>query len=199
MENISNIETYLKIIIGIIGAIATFGKLRENFDSLKRKQELKVDLEIFEKLKNNNEFSTQDLEEKIKLKLKSAFLDRTYNLNNFFVGIAVFIGFGFWSIDLLRNYEYFNGWVILTLFLSMIGLTMILGNSEDKDEGEIFLKVAFYGKKSFQFGVILSLVCGILTGVLIWKLDGFSFWQFLTGLLFIVSITTILRSIKRLK
>ncbi len=47
MEQLNNIETYVKVIVGIIGAIAAFGKLRESFASIKRKQELKLELEIF--------------------------------------------------------------------------------------------------------------------------------------------------------
>lgn len=58
MENINDIETYLTIIGGIIGGFVAFGKLRESFASIKRKQELKLELEILEKLKTNKDFNT---------------------------------------------------------------------------------------------------------------------------------------------
>ena len=48
-----NIQDYLKVIIGIIGALAAIVKIRENFTAIKRKQELKLDLEILEKIKLN--------------------------------------------------------------------------------------------------------------------------------------------------
>lgn len=199
MEFIENIETYLKIIVGIIGAIVTFGKLRESFASIKRKQEPKLDLEILEKLKSNEQFDSSEIEEKIRIKLKTAFENRTENLTNFFIGIAVFVGFGFWTADIFKNYEEFNGWIILTLFCSLIGFTMIFGNGEKKkDKGE-FYQIGFYDKENFKFSVIIILFTGILTPILIWKLEGFSFWQFLSGLFFIIGIGSLIRNIKRIK
>ena len=65
MEDLNNIETYVKVFVGIIGAIAAFGKLRESFASIKRKQELKLDLEILEKLKSNDQFECSEIEKKI--------------------------------------------------------------------------------------------------------------------------------------
>tara|TARA_R110002050_G_scaffold262599_2_gene402850 strand:- start:548 stop:844 length:297 start_codon:yes stop_codon:yes gene_type:complete len=93
----NNIENYLKIIVSVIGAIAAFGKIRESFASIKRKQELKLDLEILEKLKSDNEFDSSEIKEKINSKLKSSFENRTENFTNFFVGIAVFCWF--WILE----------------------------------------------------------------------------------------------------
>jgi hypothetical protein len=111
LGDLNNIETYLKVFVGIIGVFATFGKLRESFASIKRKQELKLDLEILEKLKANDKFDSSKIEEKITLKLNKAFNDQTGNLTNFFVGIAVFVGFGFWTVDIFQNSDEFNGWI----------------------------------------------------------------------------------------
>lgn len=199
MEFIENIETYLKIIVGIIGAIVTFGKLRESFASIKRKQELKLDLEILEKLKSNEQFDSSEIEEKIKIKLKTAFENRTENLTNFFIGIAVFVGFGFWTVDIFKNNEEFNGWIILTLFCSLIGFTMIFENSEKTKDKGVFYQIGFYDKDNFKFGVILSLFTGVLIPILIWKLKEFSFWQFLSGLFFIIGIGSLIRNIKKIK
>ncbi len=199
MENLNHIETYLKIIVGIIGAVVTFGKLRESFASVKRKQELKLDLEILEKLKSNNEFDTSEIEEKINLKLKRAFDNGTENVSNFFIGIAIFVGFGFWSIDIFQTYTEFNGWIILTLFCSLIGLSMILGNEDKKEDKGVFYQIGFYDKTNFQFGIVITLLTGILTPILIWKLNGFSFWQFLSGLFFVIGIGSLIKNIKRIK
>ena len=199
MSDLNNLETYLKVFVGIIGIIATFGKLRESFASIKRKQELKLDLEILEKLKSNENFKSPEIEEKIKYKLKKAYEDRTENLTNFVVGIAMLIGFGFWTVDIFQNSEKFNGWIILTLFCCLTGLTLIFSNDSKKDEKGIFYQIGFYDKGSFVFGIIIILLTGILTPILIWKIEGFSFWQFLSGLFFIIGIFGITKKIKRIK
>ncbi|MFC5046092.1 hypothetical protein ACFSTE_05000 [Aquimarina hainanensis] len=109
MDSITQIEVYLKIIIGIIGVAAAFGKLREFFASTKKKQELKLDLEILKKLKSADKFETDEIEEKIKRNLNNSFDNNSTNFTNFFTGITVFIGFGFWTIDLINNSDEFNG------------------------------------------------------------------------------------------
>lgn len=199
MGDLNNIETYIKVFVGIIGAIATLGKLRESFASIKRKQELKLELEILDKLKSNEKFEISKIEEKINFKLKKAFEDRTENLTNFFVGIAVFVGFGFWTVDIFKSSEGFNGWIILTLFCCLIGLTLIAKSDNKKEKKGIFYQIAFYDKEGFRFGIIFTLLMGILTGILIWKIKGFSFWQFLTGLFFVIGISSLIKNIKRIK
>ena len=199
MEQLNNIETYVKVIVGIIGAIAAFGKLRENFASIKRKQELKLELEILEKLKSNEEFETSEIQEKIKLKLNKAFENRTENLTNFFVGIAVFVGFGFWSVDIFKSSNEFNGWIILTLLCCFVGLSLIFGSDDKKGKKGVFYQIGFYDKENFRIGIIITLLMGVLTGILIWKINRFSFWQFLTGLFFIIGIGSLIKNIKRIK
>lgn len=199
MENLDNFEIYLKVFVAFIGAIAAFVKLKEGFASIKQKKELKLDLEILEKLKLNDNIQTSEIEEKIKLKLDKAFENRTENLTNFFTGIAVFIGFGFWSVDILQNSNEFNGWFTLTLLCSLIGLALIVGNNDKKEKEEIFYQLEFYDKSNFQTALIIIFLTGVLTPILIWKIDGFSFWQFLSGLFFFIGIASLMRSIKRIK
>lgn len=199
MEDLNNIKIYLKVIVAVIGAIVTFGELRESFASLKRKQELKLDLEILEKLKSNNTFESSQIEEKIKSKLTKAFENRSDNLTNFFVGIAVFVGFGFWTVDIFQNSQEFNGWIILTLFCSLIGLNLILGNEGKKEGKGLFYQIGFYDKQNFQFAIIFTLIAGIITPILILKLNGFSFWQFLSGLFFFIGIGSLIKNTKTIK
>lgn len=198
LENLNNLEIYVKVFVGIIGIIAAFGKLRESFASIKRKQELKLDLEILQNLKSNNNFETSEIEEKIKYKIKKAFEDRTENFTNFFVGIAVFVGFGFWTVDIFRSSDEFNGWIILTLLCCLIGLTLIFNSDNKKEEKGIFYQIGFYDKENFRIGIIITLLTGILTAILIWKIDGFSFWQFLSGLLCLIGMGSIKNNIKRI-
>lgn len=199
MGDLNNIETYAKVFVGIIGVIAAFGKLRESFASIKRKQELKLDLEILEKLKSNDKFESSKIEEKINYKLKKTFEDRTENLTNFFVGIAVFVGFGFWTVDIFRSSDGFNGWIILTLLCCLTGLTLIFSSDNKKEEKAPFYQIGFFDKENFRIGIVITLLTGILTAILIWKLDGFSFWQFLSGLFFIIGIGSLIKNIKRIK
>ena len=199
MEYINNIEIYIKIFVGFIGAIAAFGKLREIFASNKRKQELKLDLEILEKLKNMDNFETVEIEEKIKNNLKNSFEKNSDNLTNFFTGIAVFIEFGFWTVDIINNSDRFNGWIILTLFCSLIGLTLIFDNKNKETSENIFYQIGFYNKENFKFSLILILFTGILTPLLVWKMNEFSFWQFLAGLFFFIGVFSLIKNIKHVK
>ena len=198
MIDSNDIQDYLKVIIGIIGALAAIIKLRESFDAIKRKQELKLDLEILEKLKLNNNFNSSKIEEKISSKLNKAFEEKSESLTNFFTGIGVFIGFGFCTDDIFKNSVSFNPWIILTLLCSLTGLTLIFDNGNKKEEKELFYKIGLYDKANFKFAIILTILTGILTIFLIWKLEKFSFWQFLSGLFFFIGIATIFKNIKRL-
>jgi len=196
LENLHNIEIYIKVFVGIIGIIAAFGKLRDYFAEFKRKQELKLDLEILESIKKNNFFDSLEIEEKIKLKLNKTFENRNENLTNFLTGIGVFVGFGFWTIDIIQNSKEFNAWIILTLLCSLTGLTLIFNNDSKKEEKGVFYQIEFYDKENFRFGIIITLFSGILTGILIWKIDSFSFWQFLSGLFFIIGIFSLIKNTK---
>lgn len=201
MENLNNIETYAKLIIGLTGAIATLSKIKENFASLKRKQELKLELEILEKIKDKKEFETIEIEKKINEKLRKTFEDNSENLTNFFIGIVVFVGFAFWSVDIIKNSVNFDGWVILTSLFSLIGLLMVLGGdkSDNKLEKGLFYQIGFYDKTNFVTGFIVTLLTGILTPLLILKSNEFSFWQFVSGLFFIIGIASLIKNTKQIK
>lgn len=200
MEIINNLENYAKITIGVIGGVVAFGKLRESFASVRRKQELKLDLEIYEKLKAQDSFQVDDdIEKKIKANLKKAFEKDSNNFTNFFTGIAVFFGFGLWSIDILKKSENFNGWIILTLMLSFMGLALILGDDDKKEESKLFFQIGFYDKENFRIGIVMTLLAVVLTPILIWKLDSFSIWHFLSGLCFFIGLVPLIKNTKRIK
>ena len=199
MEEYYNIEVIGKVIVGITGGLAAFGKLRETFASIRRKQELKLDLEILEKIRSNEKFDSVPIEEKINKKLANAFEDTADTWTNFLVGITVFVGFGFWTVDLFNKSESFNGWLILTLFCSLLGLSMLFSKTDNKKSKEVFYQIGFFDKANFQTTVIITLITGILTPMLIWKINGFSFWQFLSGLLFVIGIASLFKNIRRVK
>ena len=115
--NTIDLELYPKILITLSGLIALFIKLRDGLSTLRRKQELKVDLEIYE-LAKKNELDNSEL--KITLEERVAHIadNKNNGLTNFFTGIAVFVGFGLWSIDIYQENVGFNGWIILTIAFS---------------------------------------------------------------------------------
>jgi hypothetical protein len=198
MDDITNIETYAKILVGLTGAIAAFIKIRDSFSVIRKKQELKLDLEILEKLKQNENLFNDSIEEKIKNKIDKSFEDNSDNITNFLVGIVVFVGFGFWTIDLFKNYENFNGWSILTLFCSLLGLVMLFDTSSPSSKKIAFFKIGFFDKDNFKYGLLITLFAGILTLILIIKIQEFSFWIFLTALFFIIGLFSLIKNIKRI-
>lgn len=199
MDNFNNIEIYLKVAVGIIGAVAALGKLRETFASLKRKQEIKLDLEILEMINDNDEIESSRIKNIIILKLDKAFENHSDKLTDFFAGIVVFVGFGYWSVDLFQNSEKFNPWIILTLICCVTGLSLIFGSDYKKGNNKLFYKIGFYDYENFRIGLIITFVCGILTGILILKIDGFSFWQFLTGIFTFAGILSVFKNIKKIE
>ena len=108
MESLENLEVYGKYIIGIIGVVVTFNKLRESFATIKHKQELKLDLEIYEKIKNNPEFDSKEFESRLNKKLQANISGSGVNLFNFFYGLILFGGFGYWTISLFLQDSNFS-------------------------------------------------------------------------------------------
>ena len=198
MEDITNIETYLKILIGLAGAIAAFVKIRDSFSVIKKKQELKLDLEILEKLKQNENLYNDSIEEKIKIKIDKSFEDNSDNITNFLVGLVVFVGFGFWTIDIFNNHDNFNGWSILTLFCSLLGFVMLFDRTSASSKKIAFLTIGFFDKDNFKYGLLITLFTGILTPILIIKVHRFSFWIFLSALFFIIGLFSLIKNIKRI-
>ncbi|UII20730.1 hypothetical protein [Fulvivirga ligni] len=193
-----DLETLPKIIIAMSGVIAAFLKIRENLSIHRKKQELKTDLEIYE-LSIKNEIETSELKRNIEQRVGKLADNKNDSLTNFITGTAVFVGFGLWSIDIYQNDSEFNGWMILTLFCSLAGLSMMLGRTKYKEPKETFLQIHFKDKKNFQFGLIITLLCSVLTPILILKADGFNFWQFLSGLFFFIGLISLIKNIKIIK
>lgn len=193
--NSFNLETLPKIIIALSGFLAVFIKIRQELSVLRRKQELKTDLEIYE-ISRNNDIETSELKNYLERKVSQLSDSKNEGFTSFITGIAVFVGFGMWSIDIYQNNSNFNGWIILTIFCSLAGLSLMLGRTEQKEPKQTFLQIHFIDKTNFQLGIIITLLCGILTPILIIKSEEFTFWQFLTGLFFLIGFFSLIRNIK---
>lgn len=198
MNILNNIDVYPKILVALTGVLAAFIKIRESFSIIKRKQELKLDLEIYEHLKRNPEIEIDDVKNVLQQRVSRAFQDNDDRLTNFFVGLVVFVGFGLWSIDIYQSSDRFNGWIILTAFCSLSGFSMLFGSTKSSKTKEVFYKIGFFDKTNFQFGFVITALTAILTPIMFLKMGGFSFWQFPSGLFFIIGLLSITRNIRRI-
>lgn len=199
MEIFNSIDIYPKIIVALTGLIAAFIKIKDAYSSTRHKENIKLDLEIYELINKNGDFDKTELKEKIEKNISKSLTNEENSLTNFFVGLVVFVGFGLWTIDIFQSYDSFNGWIILTAFCSLAGLSMLFDKNDNKKSKDVFFQIGFYDKTNFQFAFVITGVTTILTPVLILKMDGFSFWQFLTGLFFIIGLLSMIKNIKRIK
>lgn len=199
MDFLDNIDLYPKIIIALTGLLAAFIKIKESYSSTKRKENIKLDLEIYELINKTGDFSKTDLKNSIESRIKKSLDSDGSGLTNFFVGLVVFVGFGLWSIDIFQNYNEFNGWIILTSFCSLTGLSMLFGKNENSKSKDVFFKIGIYDKSNFQFSFIITAFTGIITPVLYIKITSFSYWIFLTGLFFIIGLINLFKNVRRIR
>jgi hypothetical protein len=61
MEILEGIEIYPKIIVALTGLFAVIMKIRESFSAIRQKQEIKIDLEIYELIQKSHEFNNNEL------------------------------------------------------------------------------------------------------------------------------------------
>jgi hypothetical protein len=81
----------------------------------------------------------------------------------------------------------------------MLGLTMLFGVSEKKKSNDVFFQIGFFDKSNFQFGFVVATVSAIITIYLIFQVDGFSYWQFLSMLFLILGLSSIIKNVRRIK
>jgi magnesium-transporting ATPase (P-type) len=196
------IEIIQKIILIATGFFVVILKIKSYFSLKTMKQDLKQDIEIFEVLNKQNKISTQNIETKIKddiAKIYDPNQKRESGIFGFLMGIAFFIGFGWWSFDIYNINEGFNGWIILTMLISFFGLSTILMDTSYTIKNEPFFKIGFYEKTNLRAGLILVLVSGILLYILLTKLNKFSVWEILTGILFLYGLMMIIKCIRKIK
>lgn len=199
MEIFDSIDIYPKIIVALTGLIAAFMKIKDAYSSTRHKENIKLDLEIYELLNKNGGFDKEELKETIEKNISNSLTGEENGLTDFLIGLVVFVGFGLWTIDIFQSYDTFNGWIILTAFCSLTGLSMLFGKTDKTKSKEVFFQIGFYDKSNFQFGFIITGLTAILTPILILKIEGFSFWQFLSGLFFIIGLMSMIKNIKRIK
>jgi hypothetical protein len=200
--NSENIELIQQIVILMAGVIALILKVRASISLKNRKLDLKHDIEILDLLKKQGNIDINHIEDKVKSDLVYLYDKSSINengLTTFFIGVTIFVGFGLWSLNIYNNNLGFSGWIILTMVMSGVGLSMILMESPKVRKTQPFLVFGFFDRPNMVIGFNIMLISGIILFMLIMKLKSFSFWEFLSGLFFILGIFTVIRNIKIIK
>lgn len=200
--NDDNIELIQKLVLITSGFFVLVFKVKSYFSLIKQKQDLKQDIEILDLLKRQNNTNTQNIEKKIETDLNKIYDPNQKHDNGFFgfvTGTTFFIGFGWWSFSIYNNNQGFNGWIILTMFFSLFGLSTILIDTSFTKKNEPFLKIGFFEKGNLRAGIILFLVSGFTFMIMFIKLNSFSIWEILLGMIFLYGTMMIIKNIRRIK
>jgi len=196
-----NLELIQKITLIVTGVIALLFKVKNYFSVKNQKQDLKLDIEILDSLKKLNNPKIGTLEEKIINDLEKIYDKKIIHSSGFtglIIGLTFFIGFGWWSINIYNNHSEFNPWIILTMFFSGSGISMILMDTSRTIKNEPFFKIGFYEKSNMRFGLIISIISGLTLFILIIKLESFSLWEFLSGFIFLYGLFMIGKNIRKI-
>jgi len=195
-----DIETSLKLLSGVTALLALLQKIWTSFSNVKKKQALKIDLEILELSKKNELLNSDLLIENLNEKISRMYVDTSTkidNFRNFLIGIVLFVGFSWWSIDLYSKRLDFNPWIILTGFMAVIGFALMFdaGNKKDENVENSFFTFEIKRKNNFIIGLSLFTIFGLISWLIISR-NGFSFWLILTGIFSLLGIGTIISEIR---
>ncbi|MCE5345384.1 MAG: hypothetical protein LLG13_03715 [Bacteroidales bacterium] len=198
----NNLELIQKLLLITTGFIALLFKIKSYFSIKTQKHDLKLDIEILDLLKKQNNPNTENIEKKVKKDIEKIYdqnLIHSSEFTGFIIGLTFFIGFGWWSISIFNNSQGFNAWIILTMFLSASGISMILMDSSRTIKNQPFFILGFYEKSNMRFGLLLSLLGGFMLLILILRLRSFSFCEFLSGFIFLYGLFLIIKNIRKVK
>jgi hypothetical protein len=195
-----DIETSLKLLSGVTALLALLQRIWTSFSNIKKKQALKIDLEILELSKKNELRNSDLLIENLNDKISRMYVDTSTkidNFRNFLIGIVLFVGFSWWSIDLYSKKLDFNPWIILTGFMAVIGFAMMFdaGNKKNENIENPFFVFEVKRKNDFIIGLSLFIIFGLISWLIILR-NGFSFWLILTGIFALLGIGVIISEIR---
>ena len=118
IESILDIEIIeiLKSAVAIITVTAVFFNFKDKFSNFQSKSQLNTDFGILEKAKKIPNINTELIQNHIESEIEKLYPDDPpKKLFNLFYGGTLFIGFGWWTIDIIQNSDSFNGWCILII------------------------------------------------------------------------------------
>lgn len=195
-----DIETSLKLLSGVTALLAFFQRIWTSFSNIKKKQALKIDLEILELSKKNELINSNLLIENLNDRIPRMYVDTSTkidNFRNFLIGVVLFVGFSWWSIDLFSEKIDFNPWIILTGFMSVVGLALMfdVGKKNKTDIENPFFIFEIRGKNNFIIGLAFFIFFTLLSWLTIVR-NGFSFWLVLTGVFALLGIGILISEIR---
>ena len=194
-----NFELVVKWFIAITGLISVIIKFSESVSISRRKNNLKTDLELLDKIENKK----LDPEETSKIQLKRKKILNEYleleetSLKWFdiFYALILFVGFGYWTIYIYEINSDFNPWTILTGFISFVGLALLLDNNwKPRSSKKVLFKIIIF--REIRIAVIvlgLALIIGLF---LFQKIDGYTNWYILIGIMIPIGSKLLFDSIK---
>lgn len=198
--NQTNIETGLKLLSGLTVLLAFLQRIWNSFSNIKKKQALKIDLEILELSKKNELINSELLIKNLNDRIPKMYIDTSTkidNFRNFLIGVVLFVGFSWWSINLYSEKSYFNPWIILTGFMSVIGFALMFdaGNKKNENIENPFFVFEIKRKNDFIIGLSLFTIFGLISWLIIIR-NGFSFWLILTGVFALLGIGILIAEIR---
>jgi len=195
-----DIETSLKLLSGVTALLAFLQRIWTSFSNVKKKQALKIDLEILELSKKNELINSDLLIKNLNDRIPRMYVDTSTkidNFRNFLIGMVLFVGFSWWSIDLYSEKLDFNPWIILTGFMSVVGLALMfdVGKKNETDIENPFFVFEIRGKNNFIIGLAFFIFFGLISWLTIVR-NGFSFWLILTGVCALLGIGILISEIR---
>lgn len=182
--------------------LIAFKNLQRYFSNHRKRVLLKTDLELL-KLFTDNNLDSNLIRSRIKRVEKDVYADkRNYwfaSIIEVLVGLFLFVGFGLWSLKIYTSNNGFSPWLILTTFISVLGLSMLFQENENDKAKEKNRKAVFsleiYSWRKLVTAVSIIVLFVTLT-VVIFILYGLSFWHILTILLVIAGFSQLADEIK---
>ncbi len=95
MDFLDDIDIYPKLIVASTGLLAAFIKIRDSYSSIRLKQAIKLDLEIYELIRNIEDFENVELKESIEKNITKSLNSRENGLTNFLVGLVILLYLGY--------------------------------------------------------------------------------------------------------
>lgn len=189
----SDLNTIPRGLLLITGFIPLILKLRIHFSRSREKQSVKQDLEILELAKKTG-LPCGVLEESLKEKLLKE-ENTESKIFGFLTGFFVFIFFGFWSISIYENNNGFSAWMGVTIFMCLVGISLLFDNNSKNSNRDVFLKIELKNRANFQFGLIMFLFTLIVGVLIIVRDQEINFWVVLNFMFFLISISAIFKCI----
>ena len=204
-----DLETGLKLIPILISFLLFILKMREDFNIFKKKQNVKIDLEILELIKKEQTLNESNLVNELKINISNIYGKLDYesklvNLFLFLLGVLFLGGFSWWTIDLYYKYLSFTPWMLLTSFFAFLGFIWIFHKEKKRSTEQnveqnvelVFFKVEVVDKKSFISGFSFFCFFGLFSWGF-WELaDGFTFWVIIPLAITLLGFTILLRCVR---